>query len=432
MTPSDDVQSAIPGLIIGFVLALLVTLAVTPIVRRYARRLGVVDRPEARRVNTRIVARGGGIAIGFSFIAVSLLMLAVNAVAGMHFVDEPASVGGRQVAALLIGAAAALAIGFLDDKYQLRARWQFLGQFGVAGVAVVLGVVVTTINNPLSPEGIFRIPAAIVGVTTLLWIVGMVNSLNFIDGLDGLSSGIALIAALTLGVISLGVGTGDPEPYVALFCFILAGALAGFLRWNFHPARIFSGTSGIMFVGYSLAVLSILGAGKIAVALLVLGVPIMDTFWITVRRIASGRSPFAPDRGHIHHRLLDLGLSHRNTVLVIYGVCGLLAVMSLVLSNTSQMYAFLGLVVVFGLALFAIERLGGGAGAVQESLDADSYATDHEASKGGSPPDAGGSGADSAGISASTSAPRDSTSPPDRPDARLEPVAAAPDPAKNR
>jgi UDP-GlcNAc:undecaprenyl-phosphate GlcNAc-1-phosphate transferase len=204
----------------------------------------------------------------------------------------------------------------------------------------------------------------------------MVNSLNFIDGLDGLSSGIALVAALTMGLISLGVGTGTVEPYVALFCFVLAGALAGFLRWNFHPAKIFSGTSGIMCVGYVLAVLSILGAGKIAVALLVLGVPIMDTFWITIRRMVTGHSPFAADRGHIHHRLLDLGLSHRGTVLTIYAVCGLLSVLSLVLSGTGQMYAFLGLVVLFGLMLFLIERLGGGSDAVEEGLDAESYGTD--------------------------------------------------------
>jgi len=205
----------------------------------------------------------------------------------------------------------------------------------------------------------------------VLWIVGMINSINFIDGLDGLSTGIALIAALTLGTISLGIGSN--EPFLALLCFVLAGALAGFLRWNFHPASIFSGTSGIMFVGYTLAVLSILGAGKIAVALLVLGVPIMDTFWIIVRRTAARRSPFAPDRSHIHHRLLDLGLSHRDTVLVIYGVCIVLAALSLVLSVRTQMYAFLGLVVLFGLALFLIERLGGGAGAIGESLDARSY-----------------------------------------------------------
>ena len=168
--------------------------------------------------------------------------------------------------------------------------------------------------------------------------------------------------------------TERPEqPYVAMFCFILAGALAGFLRWNFHPAAIFSGTSGIMFVGYTLATLSILGVAKVAVAVLVLGVPIIDTFWIIVRRVGSGRSPFAADRGHIHHRLLDLGLSHRGTVLVIYAVCLLLAVLSLLLSNTGQMYAFMGLVALFGLALLLIERLGPGGAAIGESLDADSY-----------------------------------------------------------
>jgi len=238
---------------------------------------------------------------------------------------------------------------------------------------VGLGVVVATLNAPLaSDEGVIRPEGLWAALLTFIWIVGMINSMNFIDGLDGLSTGSALIAALTLGVISLGVGTSPIEAYVALFCFILAGALAGFLRWNFHPAKIFSGTSGIMCVGYVLAILSILGAGKIAVALLVLGVPILDTIWITIRRTASGRSPFAPDRGHIHHRLLDLGLSHRDTVLVIYAVCIVLAGLSVVLSGTGQMYAFMGLVVLFGLALFLIERIGG-SDEVEENLDADSY-----------------------------------------------------------
>jgi UDP-GlcNAc:undecaprenyl-phosphate GlcNAc-1-phosphate transferase len=356
MNLSDDALQALPGLLLGFALAALVTLMATPFVRRYALRLGVVDRPEARRVNTQVVARGGGLAIGFGFVSVSLVMLALNAIGGLHFVDEPAMVRMPQVAALLGGAALAVAIGFLDDKFQLRARWQFLGQCLLAGVAVTFGVLVTTINNPLGADGTLRFAGVIAIGATLLWVVGMVNSINFIDGLDGLSSGIALIAAVTLGIISLGPSTD--EPYVALFCFVLAGALAGFLRWNFHPASIFPGTSGILLVGYSLAVLSILGAAKVAVALLVLGVPIIDAFWIIVRRLSAGRSPFAPDRGHIHHRLLDLGLSHRASVLVIYGVCVLLALLSLGLSGTGQMYAFMGLVMVFGLALLLIERLG--------------------------------------------------------------------------
>ena len=188
----------------------------------------------------------------------------------------------------------------------------------------------------------------------MLWVIGMINSINFIDGLDGLSSGIALIAAATLGLIS--VTTAQNQPFVGILCFALAGSLLGFLRWNFHPASIFIGTSGVMFVGYTLALLSIIGTAKVAVALLVLGVPIIDTFWIIVRRLATGRSPFTPDRGHIHHRLLDLGLTHGQTVVVIYALCLALAVLSFVLSGTGQVYAFLGLGVAFGLALFLLTR----------------------------------------------------------------------------
>ena len=385
---SNDEAQAI-ALVAGFILALLVTLATTPLVRTYARRRGVGDKPEARRVNKRAVARGGGMAIAVGFISIAVVMLALNFPLGLRWFEQPPNVGAGQIAALLGGAALAVGIGLVDDFLQLRARWQLLGQLALAAVAVVLGVTVTNVNFPFVAGGTLHVdslPGLLVGpatgAVTVLWIVGMVNSINFIDGLDGLSTGIALIAAVTLGIISLGVGTDEPEPLIALFCFILAGALAGFLRWNFHPATIFSGTSGIMFVGYSLAVLSILGAAKIAVALLVLGVPIMDTFWIIVRRMVARKSPFAPDRGHIHHRLLDLGLSHRNTVLVIYGVCITLAILSLVLSVNGQMYAFLGLVVVFGLALFLIERLGGGAVAIRESLDADSYVAASPPAKG--------------------------------------------------
>ncbi|HEY0443750.1 MAG TPA: MraY family glycosyltransferase, partial [Candidatus Limnocylindrales bacterium] len=187
----------------------------------------------------------------------------------------------------------------------------------------------------------------------------------------GLSSGIALIAAVTLGVISLTTATAQVgQPFVAVLCFVLAGALLGFLRWNFHPAAIFTGTSGTMFVGYTLAILSILGTAKVAVALLVLGVPIIDTFWIIVRRIVAGRSPFSPDRGHIHHRLLDLGLSHRQTVLLIYAICFSLGVLSLVLSGASQVYAFLGVFVGTGLVLLLLAW----GGSPDSALEADSYA----------------------------------------------------------
>ena len=361
MNLNEHAIQVLPALLFGFVVAGAITLAATPVVARFARRFGMVDRPEARRVNKEVVARGGGIAILLGFVLVAAALLFANTVIGMHFVDEPQIVKRPQSLALLGGAVLATGLGFLDDWLQLRARWQFVGQILLAGFAVALGVVVARVNDPLTPSGFADIPSALAVVASLLWIVGMINSINFIDGLDGLSSGVALIAALTLGTISL-TGTID-QPAIALLCFALAGALLGFLRWNLHPASIFVGTSGVMVIGYVLALLAILGSAKVAVALLVLGVPIIDTFWIIVRRLSEGRSPFSPDRGHIHHRLLDLGLSHLQTVLVIYAVCIELAVLSLVLSGTGQMYAFLGVFVIFGLGLFLLSRAAGGDGA---------------------------------------------------------------------
>jgi UDP-GlcNAc:undecaprenyl-phosphate GlcNAc-1-phosphate transferase len=257
-------------------------------------------------------------------------------------------------------------IGLIDDYLQVRARWQLAGQVVLAGWAIALGISVGSINNPFGP-GAIRLDGLLGIAFTLFWIVGMINAINFIDGLDGLSAGIGLIAALTLGVISLTTTVG--QPYIALFSFVLAGALLGFLRWNFHPAVVFAGTSGTMFLGYCLAILSILGTAKVAVALLVLGVPIIDTFWIIVRRLATGRAPFSPDRGHIHHRLLDLGLSHTAAVLLIYALCVGLALLSLVLSGSGQYYAFLGLFVAGGLAVFLLARRS----LVAEELRADSY-----------------------------------------------------------
>ncbi len=255
---------------------------------------------------------------------------------------------------MLLGGAVAAGLGAIDDLFDLRARYQLLGQVALACGAVVLGISIDFIANPLGGVPIRFTAGPVAAALTIFWIVGMINSINWIDGLDGLSTGVAFIAAVTLGIISL--TTDVRQPLIAVLCFALAGALLGFLRWNFNPASIFTGTSGVQFVGYTLAVLAILGTAKVAVALLVLGVPIIDTFWIIVRRIQQGRSPFSPDRTHIHHRLLDLGLSHRQTVLAIYGICLALAVLSLLLSGVTQLYAFLGIFVAFGLILFLPTR----------------------------------------------------------------------------
>jgi UDP-GlcNAc:undecaprenyl-phosphate GlcNAc-1-phosphate transferase len=357
----DSFGEVLPLLLLVFGAAALISLLITPLVRRLAIRLDNVDRPDARRVNQRPVPRGGGIGVAIAFLAVAAGLLWAND--QLALVPVPRTIDPTELVALLVGGAAATIIGVLDDTLQLRARWQLLGQVALAAFAIALGVTVTFINNPFGSGNIQLTGLYAVGFT-MVWIIGMINSINFIDGLDGLSSGIGFIAAVTLGVLSLTPQIG--QPFIALLCFVLAGALLGFLRWNFHPAVIFQGTSGVMFLGFTLAVLAILGTAKVVVALLVLGVPIIDTFWVIVRRLSGGHSPFTPDRGHIHHRLLDLGLSHRSTVLLIYALCTTLGVVSLLASAEAVLYTFLGAVVAFGLALFLIAR-------PRDALDSTSY-----------------------------------------------------------
>jgi UDP-GlcNAc:undecaprenyl-phosphate GlcNAc-1-phosphate transferase len=340
---------ALPALAVAFLVAVVIAMLLVPLAIRVAGPLGLVDHPDDdRRIHTSPVPRSGGVAVLVAFVVVSLGAVALG---GLSWVPDP--IVSRDLLTLLGGSVVALLIGAADDRWDLRARWQLLGQVGLAAGAVALGLRIAFVNNPLGP-GVIPFAEPFAAILAGVWIVGMINSVNFIDGLDGLSSGIGVIAAVTLSVISL--TTTIAQPFVGLLCFALAGALVGFLRWNFHPARVFLGTGGVMFLGYALAVLSILGTAKVAVALLVLGVPIIDTFWIIVRRVLSGSSPFKPDRGHIHHRLLDLGLSHRQAVVLIYGICAGLGVLALVLSGTGQLYAFIGVAVGLGLLVLVLAR----------------------------------------------------------------------------
>jgi UDP-GlcNAc:undecaprenyl-phosphate GlcNAc-1-phosphate transferase len=356
---ADNAGPTVPFLILALVAAAAVSFVLTPVVRRVAIRFDAIDHPDHRRVNETPVPRGGGVAVAIAFVSVTIGLLVLNVF--VSFAPVPTSVQLIDLVGLLLGGLLATAFGVIDDSLDLRARWQFAGQLGLALFAVATGFVVEFIANPLGSgtagkSELIRLATPIAVAFSVLWIAGMINSINFIDGLDGLSSGIGLIAAITLGVISLTPGLS--QPFVAVLCFALAGSLLGFLRWNFFPATIFVGTSGVMFLGYTLALLSILGTAKVAVAMLVLGVPIIDAFWIIVRRLAAHRSPFSPDRGHLHHRLLDIGLSHRQTVLLIYGICVVLAVLSFFLSGLTQVFAFLGVFIASGLVLFILARGG--------------------------------------------------------------------------
>jgi UDP-GlcNAc:undecaprenyl-phosphate/decaprenyl-phosphate GlcNAc-1-phosphate transferase len=361
-------QQALPVVLGALIAAGLVSFLLTPLAIRFAPRMGAMDDPaDERRVHRQPIPRTGGLAVAAAFVGVGVLGLVVNEL--LDFVPALRAVRVPQLVALFGGVAVGAGLGYVDDRFQLRARWQLLGQLLLAAMALAGGILIDSMVNPLGGGPITFAGPAAVAVTTL-WVVGMINSVNFIDGLDGLLAGIGLIAAATLGLISLLVP--PIQPFVAVLCALLAGSLLGFLPYNFHPARVFIGTAGVFAVGYALAVLSILGTAKVAVALLVLGVPIIDTFWIIVRRVASRRSPFSADRGHFHHRLLDLGLSHRQVVLLIYAICVVLAVLSVVLSGRGQISAFMIIVVASGVVLYLITRRA------REALDRHSYEPDED------------------------------------------------------
>ena len=369
----------LPFFLAAGVVAAVVAYFLTPLAMRFATASGAIDEPDSgRRIHIRPIPRAGGLAVALSFVCIGIAAIVINDRL-QFFRGFPFRVDGNELVAVFGGAIVAAVFGFIDDKWQIRARWQFAFQLVLAIFAVALGLSILEINNPLDFLGMLgadKLTFAGVGagIITALWIVGMINSINFIDGLDGLSTGVAIIAALTLGFVSLGYESSY-QPMVALLCALLAGALLGYLPWNFNPARVFIGTTGVMVVGYLLAVLSILGSAKIAVALLILGVPIIDTFWIITRRLLSGHSPFTPDRGHFHHRLLDLGLSHKGAVVLIYGITIALAVLSLLLAEGSgPLYAFMTVVIASGLGLLLLTfRVG-----PDEALEATTYEADIE------------------------------------------------------
>ena len=318
--------------------------------RAIALKFNIADHPSERRINTKPVPRAGGLAVAGAFALIGTLLVIFSAQLGLSAGSGSAELTSDGAAALLLGTVIAGVIGLIDDRYDLRARWQIIGQFLMALIPIAFGLRIAFISNPLG-AGDLLFPDAIALGVTIFWTLGMQNSMNFIDGLDGLSGGISLFAAVTLGVIAL-----PTSPLLAALSFTLAGALAGFLRFNFYPASIYMGTSGILAVAYALAVLALLGTAKVAAALLILGVPIIDALFVIVGRIAAGRSPYTPDESHIHRRLLRYGFSHRGSVLVLYALTAALSVLALLLTGSATLYAFMGLLVVLGGVITYLSR----------------------------------------------------------------------------
>lgn len=347
-------------------LAIAIAFALTPAVRRVALRIGAVDVPGARSVHVRAVPFLGGVAIYVAFAA------ALLAARGLH---DP------EIWGILLGGLVIVATGLVDDAGHLWSRrlpWladregrglrplvKLIPQIGAGVVLFVYGVRISFIQNPFG-GGYWYLPMFGIFLVTVLWVVAITNALNFIDGIDGLAAGVSSISAATLLVVSLEFRGSVSTDAVLMSAVLLASSL-GFLPWNFYPARIFMGDAGALFLGYALAAVSIVGPLKtativsLAVPALALGVPVLDTLLAIVRRWRARQLPGVADHAHLHHRLLELGLSQRDAVLVLYVASGWLGLAAVTVARAGATVglAVLGLVAASAIVLSRVLHLVG-------------------------------------------------------------------------
>lgn len=333
----------------GLVVAVCSSAALTYVVREFARRAGLVDPCSERKVHVHPVPRIGGVAI---VLAGALAMVATVAVFG----TQALATNARGLATVIGGALAVHIVGLIDDVRPMRARWKFLAQIAIACGVFLAGLRVTTLSLPF--VGTVELGVVVGMLFTVIWFVGITNAFNLIDGLDGLAAGAALFALTTMFVVASFNGLVG----AAVVTIILAGATVGFLCFNFHPASIFLGDSGSLFLGFMLAGIGLLGSQKsptviaVAIPIVSLGLPVLDTTLAVLRRFLRGQPIFTADRAHIHHRLLSLGHSPRNVALLLYGACALLGLGGMLLVNDSAYVAVVLLVIGLGVGL-AVQRL---------------------------------------------------------------------------
>lgn len=308
-------------------LAAAVALAATPLVKALSVKVGAVDVPkDGRRMHDHPIPRMGGLAIFFGFLTAMLLFVPLNT--------------ERQ--GMLLGAVIIVVLGIFDDIYALPAKPKFLVQIIAALIAVMAGNRIEVLSNPniFSPDPVWQLGWLSYPVT-VIWIVAITNAVNLIDGLDGLACGVSTISSATMLVIALLVSEQD----VAVMMAALAGACIGFLPYNFNPAKIFMGDTGATFLGFVMATVSVNGMFKqytiisFVVPFLMLGLPIFDVCFAVVRRVSHGQSPMTPDRGHVHHRLIDMGFSQKQAVGVLYVISAILGLSAVVLTATNAVKA---------------------------------------------------------------------------------------------
>jgi UDP-GlcNAc:undecaprenyl-phosphate GlcNAc-1-phosphate transferase len=332
--------------LVVFLISFALTLLLTPLAGKLAFRLGAVDRPSKRKIHKNIIPRFGGLSIFVSFVISVIIALLLVKSFGIKLS------GGDTLGlyGILLGGSLIALLGFFDDLKGMPALAKLAGQIVASGVAVYFGAQILFISTPFSK--ILMLGAWAVPIT-VIWMVSITNAINLIDGLDGLASGITMIAAATLFVVSIKMGQMDS----AILLAALIGTSAGFLRYNFFPASIFLGDSGSLFFGFMLACASIVGVLKstlviaLVIPIVVLGIPIYDTATAIIRRAMTGHPIFEADKKHLHHRLLKAGFNQRQVVILIFVACIILAVAALaaaVFENYPTLI-FLSIIVVLGI-----------------------------------------------------------------------------------
>ena len=337
---------------IAFVLALITTFVITPYTIKLARKLGAVDTPkDARRINKVTMPRLGGLAIIAGFIVSIIYLLIILSIEGsINLLEDNIYL---KLIGFLIGGLIISAVCFIDDLKDLPPIVKLITQIIAAIVVVSFGLRIQNINIPFLYK--IGLPSAFSIILTIGWIVGITNAINLIDGLDGLSSGVALISCVSMLVIFALNGS----PIIAILLITaLAGALSGFLPFNFNPAKTFMGDAGSNFLGYCLAVISIFGVAKtytlvvIVAPLIVLALPVVDTIVAIIRRIIKGKSLKAimkADKGHLHHTLLKHGFTQKEAVFIMYGVTAALGLFAIVLMESGIWKAISFLLMIIAL-----------------------------------------------------------------------------------
>ncbi len=327
--------------LVALVVCTVLSILLTPFIIKFAKKVGAVDQPNDRKVHEKVMPRMGGLAIFLAFAAGFLLFLPKT----------------MTVWPVFVGAIIIVITGILDDLYEISAKTKLFGQLLAAIVKILGGIQVDFITLPFTDRielGYLAIPL------TILWIVGITNAINLIDGLDGLAAGVSSIALLTTSLLAFSMG----NPIVGLVGFIVLGSTLGFLFFNFHPAKIFMGDTGSLFLGYMISVLAIMGLFKnvaifsLIVPIIVLGVPILDTLFAIIRRIINKKPLSSPDKLHLHHCLIRIGFTHRQTVMIIYLMSALFSIAAMIFTRATMWGSTLILVTLLILVELTVEVTG--------------------------------------------------------------------------